>query len=154
MASIEDKLKQLGITLPTAAKPAANYVPYVISGNQVVISGQVPFVNGSLEGQGGKLGADCDVARGQEIARICGINILAQLKAACDGDLEKVKRCVRLGVFVNATDDFKDHSAVANGVSDFMVEVFGKKGEHARAAVGVSSLPFGVAVEVDAVFEV
>ena len=109
MAAIEKKLSELGITLPAAAKPAANYVSYVVSGKQVIISGQVPFVNGSVEGQVGKLGADCDLEKGKKIARICGINILAQLKAACDGDLEKVKRCVRLGVFVNATDDFKDH---------------------------------------------
>lgn len=153
MTNVEATLKSLGIELPVAAKPAANYVPYVVTGNQVVISGQVPFVNGSVEGQTGKLGADCDVAKGQAVARVCGINILAQLKAACGGDLSKVKRCVRLGVFVNATGDFEQHPAVANGVSDLMVEVFGEKGEHARFAVGVASLPFGVAVEVDAVFD-
>jgi enamine deaminase RidA (YjgF/YER057c/UK114 family) len=154
MSGIDSKLKTLGIELPVAAKPAANYVPYVVVGNQVIISGQIPFVNGSVEGQKGKLGADSDIEHGKKVARICGIQILSQLKAACEGNLDKVKRCVRLGVFVNSTPDFEQHPAVANGVSDLMVEVFGTKGEHARAAVGVAGLPFGVAVEVDAVFEI
>lgn len=155
MSAIAQKLQSLGIELPAAAKPAANYVPYVITGNQVVISGQIPFVNGSVDGQKGRLGEDCDVEKGKEIAKICAINILSQLKDACGGDLEKVKRCVRLGVFVNSTADFDQHPAVANGASDFMVEVLGaEKGAHARAAVGVANLPFGVAVEVEATFEV
>lgn len=154
MSAVLQKLEDMNIELPKAAKPAANYVPYVVSGNTVTISGQIPFVDGSAEGQVGKLGDDCDLDRGKEIARICGINILSQLREACGGDLDKVKRCVRLGVFVNSTPDFTDHPAVANGVSDFMVEVFGEKGEHARFAVGVAGLPFGVAVEADAVFEI
>lgn len=154
MSAVAKRLETLNITLPKAAKPAANYVPYVVSANQVVISGQIPFVNGSVEGQTGKLGADCDIEKGKKVARVCAINILSQLREACNGNLDRVKQCVRLGVFVNSTPDFKEHPAVANGASDFIAEVFGKKGEHARFAVGVAALPFGVAVEVDAVFEI
>jgi enamine deaminase RidA (YjgF/YER057c/UK114 family) len=150
----EAKLKSLGIELTTPAKPAANYVGYTISGKQVIISGQIPFVNGKVDEQVGKLGADCSVEKGQKVARVCAINILAQLKDACGGDLSKVKQCVRLGVFVNSTPDFTQHPAVANGASDLIAEVFAEKGKHARFAVGVAALPFGVAVEADAIFEI
>lgn len=153
MQNIINKLQQLNIDLPSPAKPAANYLGYKISGNQIVISGQVPIVNGSFEGQQGKLGDNFTIEQGKEVARICGINILAQVNDAVNGRLDKVQ-CVKIGVFVNSTSDFKDHPAVANGVSDLMVEILGENGKHARAAVGVVSLPFGVAVEVDAVFEI
>ena len=152
MSAVAQKLEELNISIPEAAKPAANYVPYTISGNQIVISGQIPFVNGSVEGQVGKLGDDFSIEQGQAVAKVCAINIISQLKDASNGDLSKVK-CVRLGVFVNSTPDFTEHPAVANGASDLIAEVFGENGTHARAAVGVSSLPFGVAVEVEATFE-
>jgi enamine deaminase RidA (YjgF/YER057c/UK114 family) len=151
MSHIAQKLQELGITLPAAAAPAANYVPVFISGKSIVVSGQLPFKDGSFAHAVGKLGDTVSVEKGQEYAKYCAINILAQINQAV-GDLENV-RCVKLGVFVNGTADFMDQSAVANGASDFMVEVLGDKGRHARSAVGVASLPFGVAVEVDAVFE-
>ena len=150
---IEARLKELGITLPAQPTPAANYAPFVKVGNHVFMSGQITSLNGELTFVG-KVGRDFTVEEGSEAARICALNILAHLKAACDGDLDKVIRCVRLGGFVNCPEDFKDQPKVINGASDLMVEVFGEKGRHTRAAVGVSSLPFGVAVEVDAIFEV
>jgi enamine deaminase RidA (YjgF/YER057c/UK114 family) len=152
MSAVTKKLEELNIQLPIAAKPSANYVPYMISGNQVIISGQIPFVNGSLEGQVGKLGDNFSIEQGKAVAKVCAINIISQLKDACKGNLSKAK-CIRLGVFVNSTPDFKDHPAVANGASDLIAEVFGENGKHARAAVGVAALPFGVAVEVEAIFE-
>lgn len=152
MSAAQQKLEELNIEIPAAAKPAANYVPYTICGNQIIISGQIPFVNGSVDGQVGKLGDNFSIEQGQSVARVCAINIISQLKDACQGDLSKAK-CIRLGVFVNSTPDFTEHPAVANGASDLIAEVFGANGEHARAAVGVSSLPFGVAVEVEATFE-
>ncbi len=151
--TIENNLTKLGIILPEAASPVANYVGFVKSGNQIFISGQLPAKNGKFE-YVGKVGADISTEDAKKAARLCAINILAQLKKACDGNLDVVKRCVKLGIFVNATPDFKDHPAVANGASDLMVEVFGEKGKHARAATGAGSLPFGVAVEVDAIFEI
>ncbi|MBZ0325534.1 MAG: RidA family protein [Alphaproteobacteria bacterium] len=150
---IEARLKEIGVDLPAAAAPAANYVPFVLSGGQVFVAGQVPVWNGELR-HVGKLGAGLEVAEGQEAARLCALNILAQLRAACDGDLDRVRRCVRLGGFVNCTPDFGQHPAVINGASDLMVEVFGEAGRHARFAVGAPSLPFGVAVEIDALFEI
>jgi enamine deaminase RidA (YjgF/YER057c/UK114 family) len=153
MSAVAKRLEELNIEIPVASKPAANYVPYVITGNQVVISGQIPFVNGKVDGQVGKLGDDFTIEQGQAVARVCAINVISQLKDACGGDLSKAK-CVRLGVFVNSTPDFKDHPAVANGASNLIADVFGEKGKHARAAVGVAALPFGVAVEVEALFEI
>jgi enamine deaminase RidA (YjgF/YER057c/UK114 family) len=150
---IDNRLKELGIELPEAAAPAANYVPYVISGNLVFVAGQVTFWNGELKYQG-KVGQDFTVEQGAEAARLCGLNIIAQVKAACGGDLDKVERVVRLGGFVNAGPDFHDHPKVINGASDLMVEVFGDKGRHARAAVGASALPLNVATEVDAIFQI
>jgi len=150
---IDKRLKELGIELPEAAAPAANYVPYVISGNLVFVAGQVTFWNGELKYKG-KVGDDFTVEQGYEAARLCGLNIIAQVKAACGGDLDKVERCVRLGGFVNAAGDFHDHPKVVNGASDLMVEVFGDKGRHARAAVGAPALPLNVAVEVDAIFQI
>lgn len=152
MNEIEKKLVSLGISLPTPAVPAANYVPYNLSGKTVFVSGQLPMLDGKPQFIG-KLGKEISIEDGQKCARICGINILAHLKNACAGDLDRVKQCLRLGVFVNSTESFLDHPKVANGVSDMMVEIFGDKGKHARFAVGVAQLPFGVAVEVDATFE-
>lgn len=150
---IEARLKEHGITLPAQPTPAANYAPFVKVGTIVFISGQIPSLNGKLSFVG-KVGPDFTVQEGCEAARLCALNILAQLKVACDGDLNKVIRCIRLGGFVNCPEEFKDQPKVINGASDLMVAVFGENGRHARAAVGVSSLPLGVAVEVDAIFEV
>lgn len=153
MSQIEARLKELGITLPTPAAPVANYVAYTISGNMVFISGQVTLGPDGLEYQG-KIGADLTVEDGVKAARLCAINILAQVKAALDGDLERISRCLKLGGFVNAVPDFTDHPTVINGASDLMVDVLGDRGRHARFAMGAGSLPLNVAVEVDAVFEI
>ena len=150
---IEKRLSELGIELPKAAAPAANYVPYVVSGNLVFVAGQITLLNGELKYQG-KVGQDFTVDEGYQAARLCGLNIIAQVKAACGGDLDKVERCVRLGGFVNAAGDFHDHPKVINGASDLMVEVFADNGRHARAAVGAPALPLNVAVEVDAIFQI
>lgn len=150
---IEQRLKELGLELPVAAKPVANYVPVVRTGNLVFVSGQVTVWNGEFRFVG-KLGRDFAIEQGQQAARLCGLNIIAQLKAALDGDLDRVRRCVKLVVFVNSVDDFKDQPKVANGVSDLMVDVFGEAGRHARSAVGVNVLPLDLAVEAEAVFEV
>ncbi len=150
---IDARLRELGIELPDAAAPVANYVPYVITGNLVFVSGQITIWNGELIVTG-KLDEDVSLEDGIAAARLCGLNLIAQVKAACGGDLDKVTRVVRLGGFVNCTAEFTDHPQVINGASDLMVEVFGEAGRHARAAVGVASLPRSVAVEVDGVFEV
>lgn len=150
---IDARLSELGIELPTPAAPAGSYVPYVVTGNLVVISGQITLEDGEVR-YIGKLGADMDVDGGYAAARVCAINLLAQLRAACDGDLDRVKRVVRLGGFVNATPDFADHPKVINGASDLMKDVFGDAGQHARAAVGCVSLPLGVSVEVEGIFEI
>ena len=150
---IEQKLTEMGITLPASVLPAANYVPYLVVGNLVSISGQLPMKDGKPQDIG-KVGREFTVEQGQQTAKLCGINILSHLKAACGGDLSRVKKCVRLGVFVNSTEDFTDQPKVANGVSDFMVAILGDAGKHSRAAVGVAQLPFGVAVEVEAMFEI
>ena len=150
---IDARLAELGIEVPEAAAPVANYVGYVVSGNLVFVSGQVTLKDGEFMHQG-KLGDSISVEEGQAAARLCAINIIAQLKAACGGDLDRVQRIVKLGGFVNSTPDFTDQPKVINGASDLMVEVFGDKGRHARAAVSAGSLPLGVAVEVDAVAEI
>jgi len=152
MNTIEAKLASLGISLPDAPAPAANYVPYVQTGNMVFISGQISMGPDGLVT--GKLGDGFSIEDGQNAARICAINLIAQLKSACNGDLSRLVRVVRLGGFVNSTQDFTDHPKVVNGASDLMVEVFGDAGRHARAAVGCSSLPLGVAVEVEGLFEI
>ena len=150
--SIEARLAELGIGLPKAAAPAANYVPFVHHGGLLHIAGQIPFrADGSLVL--GRLGETMDVATGQAAARLCGLGILAQAKAAL-GSLDRVARILKLGVFVASTVDFTQQPEVANGASDLMVEVFGDIGRHARSAVGVPVLPRGVAVEVDAVIAV
>ncbi len=153
MGTIASRLEELGITLPTPAKPAANYIPYTMSGNLVFISGQVPYGPDGIEFQG-KVGDTLSKEDGVAAARLCAINILAQLRAALDGDLERVVRCLKLGGFVNAVPDFTEHPAVINGASNLMVEALGDRGRHARFAIGVGSLPMGVATEVDAIFEV
>ena len=150
---IEARLAELGIDLPEAAAPAANYVPYVVSGNHVFVAGQITLHNGELKYQG-KLGQEFSVDEGYQAARLCALNIIAQVKAACGGDLDRVVRIVRLGGFVNADGNFHDHPKVINGASDLMVEVFGDKGRHARAAVGCPALPLNVAAEVDAIVEI
>ncbi len=150
---IDARLAELCITLPEAAAPVANYVACVKTGNLVFISGQVPIEGGEFK-YVGEVGGDVSVEDAQKAARLCGLNIIAQLKAACGGDLDRVRRCVKLGGFVNGAPDFAAHPQVVNGCSDLMVEVFGDAGRHARFAVGAGSLPFNVAVEVDAVFEV
>ena len=150
MTTIAQKLADLSITLPDAAAPAANYVPFVKSGTMLYVSGQLPFDKGQLIHKG-RLGENVSLEDGYKAARQCAINIIAQIKAA--GGLEKVRRIVRLGGFVNSTADFTDQPKVVNGASDLFVEVFGDAGRHARAAVGVPSLPLGVAVEIDAVVE-
>ena len=152
MPGVEQNIARLGLALPEPAAPVANYVPYVVSGDQVYISGQVSIGPDGLIT--GKLGADLDIEAGVMAAHACAINLLAQLKSACDGDLDRVKRVVKLGGFVNCTPDFVDQPKVVNGASDLMVAVFGDKGRHARAAVGAPSLPMGAAVEVDGVFEI
>jgi enamine deaminase RidA (YjgF/YER057c/UK114 family) len=139
--------------LPSLSAPAANYVPTVRSGNLLFVAGQVTFQDGKVQ-YVGKLGREFGVDEGQKAARLCALNIMAHVRGALGGDLDRVKRCVRLGGFVNAVPDFTDHPKVVNGASDLIVEVFGEAGKHARAAVGCGSLPLGVAVEVEAVFEV
>jgi enamine deaminase RidA (YjgF/YER057c/UK114 family) len=149
---VDARLKQLGITLPPAPAPAANYVPWVVSGKLAFIAGQIPIQDGKPHFIG-KLGREFTVEQGQQAARLCALNILAQLKAACGGDLDKVARCAKVGGFVNCVPEFNDQPQVVNGASDLLVSVLGEAGKHARFAVGAPSLPRGVAVEVDAVFE-
>lgn len=153
MSKVENRLKELGIQLPTPNAPVANYVPYVVSGKLVFISGQVTMAPDGLK-YVGKLGVDISLEDGKAAARLCTVNLMAQLKAACGGDLDRVKRCVRLGVFVNATPDYTQHPEVGNGASDLIVAALGDAGKHSRAATGAGSLPRGVAVEVDGVFEI
>ncbi|MFM8746171.1 MAG: RidA family protein [Aestuariivirga sp.] len=153
MGEIDRRLAGLGISLPQAAKPVANYVPWVRSGNLVFISGQGPIMDGKVT-YPGCLGADVTLEDGIKSARLCALNVLAQLKDACGGDLDRVKRVVKLLGFVNSTADFKDHPKVINGASDLMVEVFGDKGRHARSAVAAPSLPMGISTEVEAIIEV
>jgi enamine deaminase RidA (YjgF/YER057c/UK114 family) len=150
---IEARLKELGLELPAATAPIANYVPFTRSGSLVVVSGQVSVRDGKPEFVG-KLGREISVTEGQQAARLCALNILAHAKAACGGDLDRVKRVLRLGGFVNCMPEFTQMPQVVNGASDLMVELFGDAGKHARVAVGVASLPLGVAVEVEAMFEI
>ena len=149
---IEERLGSLGLTLPDAPAPAANYVPFVQSGTLVFISGQISSGEDGLIC--GKLGDDLDLEVGIGAARACGLALIAQLRAACGGDLSRVKRVVKLTGFVNCTPDFTDQPKVVNGCSDLMVAVFGEAGRHARAAVGAPSLPLGVAVEIEGIFEI
>ena len=153
MGQIDKKLRELGIVLPTPSKPVANYVPWVRTGNLVFISGQGAVRDGKIE-YAGKVGDSLSLEDAINSARLTAINILAQLRDACGGDLDRVKRIVKLLGFVNCTADFGEHPKVINGASDLMVEVFGDKGRHARSAVGAPALPFGLSVEVEAIAEI
>lgn len=149
---IEARLSDLGITLPAAPAPAANYVPYVLSGNMLYVSGQVSSgPDGFITG---KLGDTMTTEEGAAAAKSCALSLLAQVRAACDGDLTRLKRVVKLVGFVNSTDSFTDQPKVVNGASDFMVELLGDTGRHARSAVSAPSLPLGVAVEIEGIFEI
>ena len=152
MTTIDARLAELGVTLPDAPAPAANYVPFVQVGEMVFISGQISRNEAGLVT--GKLGAGMDVAAGAAAARLCGVAILAQLRQAVGGDFGRVVRAVKLTGFVNSTPDFTDQPKVVNGCSDFLVEVMGDAGRHSRSAVSAASLPLGVAVEVEAIFQV
>lgn len=151
MTSIDQKLASFNIILSTPPQAVANYIPYTIAENIVVISGQLPMKDGNVAFKG-KVGQDLSLEEGQAAARQCAINILTQLKAACEGDLSRVKQCVRLGGFVNCNADFTDQPKIINGASDLMVDIFGDAGRHARAAVGVNALPLNAAVEIEAIF--
>jgi enamine deaminase RidA (YjgF/YER057c/UK114 family) len=147
------RLKEINVTLPDAPAPVANYVPAARAGNMLYVSGQIPLEGGKPQFVG-KLGRELSVEQGHAAARLCALNVLAQARAALGGDLDRVVRCVRVGGFVNCTPEFADQPQVVNGASDLFVAVLGEAGRHARAAVGCASLPRGVAVEVEAVFEV
>ncbi len=152
MSKIETRLAELGVTLPDAPAPAANYVPWVISGNTVFVSGQITQnADGMMKG---KLGAGVSVEQGAEAAKACAISLLAQLKAATGGNIDRMVRLVKLVGFVNSTPDFTDQPKVINGASDFFVAALGDAGRHARSAVSAASLPFGVIVEIEAIFEI
>lgn len=153
MTAIEARLQQMDLALPKAAPPAANYVPYTISGNTLYIAGQIPFLNGERAHMG-RLGENMGIEAGQKAARACALNILAQVLAAVDGDESRIVRCLKLGGFVNCVPEFDQMPAVINGASDLIAEVLGERGKHARFAVGAPNLPFGVAVEIDAIFEI
>lgn len=149
---IDERLSELGITLPAAPAPAANYVPYVIAGDMVFVSGQISQTTDGLIK--GRLGETMDVDAGMAAAETCALALIAQVKEACGGDLDRVKQVVRLGGFVNSAPDFDQQPAVINGASNLIADVFGEAGKHARAAVGSVALPLGVAVEVDAIFQI
>ena len=151
--SVEEKIKELNIEIPKSPKPVGAYVAFRIVNKLVYISGQVSFdQNGNLIK--GKVGSDLSLEQGQEAAKACAINIISQLKSACDGDLEKVKSCIKINGYVNSTDNFLDQPKVINAASELIVNVFGEKGKHARAAVSVNSLPLGAAVEIESIFEI
>jgi enamine deaminase RidA (YjgF/YER057c/UK114 family) len=150
--SVDQKLADLGLSLPQAAAPVASYVPVVEAGGMLHVSGQLPFRDGQVVT--GRLGENTSLEEGQEAAKLCGLMLVAQIKAALGGDLSRVRRVVKLGVFVNSAPGFTDQPKVANGASDLMEQLFGDAGKHARAAVGVAALPLGAAVEVDAVVQV
>lgn len=151
-STIESRLQELGVMLPQAAAPAANYVPTARSGDLLFTAGQLPFLDGKLVATG-LLGRDLDVAAGREAAKHCAVNVLAQVKAAI-GDLTKVKRIVKITVFVASTPDFTEQHLVANGASDLLVAALGDIGRHARSAIGMASLPLNAPVEVEAILEV
>ena len=150
---IAAKLAELGITLPTPMAPIANYVPYVQTGNLVMVSGQVPAIDGKIAITG-KVSWGVSLDQGKEAARLCFINVLVHLKAACGGDLDRVRRVVRLGGFIASPSEFTQHALVMNGASDLAVAVFGEAGRHARTTIGVPSLPADAAVEVEGMFEI
>lgn len=151
--SVDKRLAELGIEVPTPVAPVANYIPFVISGNLVSISGQIPMKDGKLAFEG-KVGAEVSPEEAREAARICALNLISQMKAACGGDLDRVVRVVKLGGFVNCVDGFGGQPQVINAASDLMVDVFGDKGKHSRSAVGTNALPLNVPVEIDALVEI
>jgi len=153
MDPIDARLAEAGITLPTPMAPVANYLPYVVTGNLVVVSGQLPAVDGAVAIIG-KVGEGVSLEQGREAARLCFINVLAQLRTACGGDLGRVRRVVRLGGFIASPPGFTQHAAVMNGASDLAVAVFGDAGRHARSTIGVPALPLDAAVEVEGMFEI
>ncbi len=149
---IEQRLAEIGVALPSAPLPAANYLPFVNVKGLLHVAGQLPLLDGKLAT--GKLGADAEISAGAAAAKICAINLLAQVRAACNGDLDRLEQVVKVTGFVNSTPDFGEHPAVINGTSNFLVEILGAAGRHARSAVGVASLPFGAMVEVEGVFRI
>ncbi|MDP9128653.1 MAG: RidA family protein [Pseudomonadota bacterium] len=153
MTNLAAKLAELGLVLPQPPVAVAAYVPYVIAGNFVFISGQLPMENGELKYRG-SVGKDIDLASARAAAQLCALNLLAQINAACDGDISRVVRCVKLGGFVVSAPDFYDQPQVANGASELMEKIFGEAGRHARTTVGVSHLPKNASVEIDAIFEI
>lgn len=152
-SAIESRLEAMGLSLPKAAAPAANYVPFTVCSGIVMVSGQLPMLDGKIHTLG-KLGDTVGIEQGQEAAKYCALNLLAQVRNACGGDLSRLKRCLRLGGFVACLPSFTDHPKVVNGASDLIVAALGDAGRHARFAVGVASLPFDAAVEVDGTFEI
>lgn len=153
MSTIEARLSEMGITIPEPPAPVAAYVGHVVHNGIVTVSGQLPLAGGSLS-QTGLLGDTVSVEEGAAAAQVCAINILAQMKVACGGDLERIERCIRLGGFVASKPDFTDHPKVINGASEFIGAILGDKGVHARAAVGVAALPMNASVEVEATFAI
>lgn len=153
MNNIELRLRELDVELPEVAGAAANYVPFVIDQNLVYISGQLPILNGDII-YTGKLGESISIPDAKKAARLCALNILSQIKQALGGDLSRIKKCIKLGIFINATSDFYEHPQVGNGASDLLVEILGDVGKHSRFAMGAGSLPFNVPVEIDAVFRI
>lgn len=153
MESIDARLAELGIVLPRQAAPAGAYVPHVVVGDLVFVSGQLPVADGEMK-YTGRIGAELSVKHGYAAARLCGLNLLAHVREACGGNLGRVKRVVKLGGFVHCTPEFTDHPKVVNGASDLMMEIFGEAGRHARIAVGASALPLGATVEVDGIFQI
>lgn len=149
---IDARLRELGITLPPPSPAVANYVPFVVTGSLVFISGQLPMEGGKLQFPG-KVGATVSVEDAKKAARLCGINLLSQVKQAAGGDLDRVSRCVKLGGMVNAVPEFSQHSAIINGASDVIADAFGEAGRHCRVAMGAGSLPLDASVEVEAIFE-
>jgi len=153
MSQVIDNLEKAGLKLPVLGESKTLFKQHIVSGSHVYISGQLPLGFGELKEHMGQLGRDCDIERGKKIAQYCGLNVIAQLQAAVE-NLDKVKRCSKLTVFVNSSANFTEQPLLANVVSELMITAFGEKGNHARSAIGVSQLPFGVAVEVEAIFEV
>lgn len=150
---IDARLAELGITIPEPPVPVASYQPYVVTGNLVVVAGQVTLEDGKVK-YAGRLGDSMSTEDGEAATRLCALNVLSQVKAACSGDLDRVTQVVRLNAFFNSTPDFLDHPKVMNAASDLMAEIFGESGKHTRVGVGVNSLPLGVPVELDGIFEI
>ncbi|MGC1182857.1 RidA family protein [Legionella sp.] len=146
-------MKSLGIRLPENNPPAANYQPFIKTGNLVFISGQTCKWNGILQYKG-KVGKDYNLEEGKQAAHLCALNLLLQIKNACDGCLDKIKQCIRLNVYINTTDDFEDHAKIADGASDLIVHLFGERGKHVRTSLGSNSLPSQSTVEIDGIFEI